>query len=87
MRGEHWRAQRPAGLRLLDQLRTRTCPTSSGWRLRRCGNGVFSYLNGQRVKSYLKRTDGEFWQILDFQFLEGGPFTEADVQRPAASSP
>ena len=41
--------------------------------------GAFSYLNGQRVKSYLKRTDGVFWQILDFKFLEGDPYTERDV--------
>ena len=37
-----------------------------------------SYLNGTRIKSYLKRTDGEFWRILDFDFLEGGPFTTGD---------
>ena len=42
--------------------------------------GVSSYLNGQRLKSYLKRTDGAFWQILDFHFLEGGPYTESDVR-------
>jgi putative ABC transport system permease protein len=41
---------------------------------------VFSYFNGQRVKSFMKRTDGAFWEILDFQFIEGGPFTEADVR-------
>jgi putative ABC transport system permease protein len=43
-------------------------------------NQVFSYVNGQRVKSWLKRTDGAFWQILDFQYLEGGPLTAADVE-------
>ena len=42
-------------------------------------NGAYSYLNGQRVKSYLKRTDGEFWQILDFDFVEGARTPNADV--------
>jgi len=42
-------------------------------------SGAYSYLNGQRVKSFLKRTDGTFWQILDFRFLEGGPYSNADV--------
>jgi putative ABC transport system permease protein len=37
-------------------------------------------LNGQRIKSFMKRTDGNFWRILDFQFIEGGPFTETDVK-------
>jgi len=39
---------------------------------------VVSYPNGQKVTSYLKRTDGDYWQVLDFAFLEGGPFSAAD---------
>ena len=60
-----------------------TCPTSSRWPSPPCKTACYSYLNGQRLKSYLKRTDGAFWQILDFQFLEGGPYTERDVARPS----
>ncbi|HKI02945.1 MAG TPA: ABC transporter permease [Thermoanaerobaculia bacterium] len=41
-----------------------------------------SFLGGKRIESGLRRTDGEFWQILDFQFLEGGPFT-AEAERNA----
>jgi putative ABC transport system permease protein len=37
-----------------------------------------SYLNGKKIESGLRRTDGELWRILDFQFLEGGPFSAAD---------
>jgi putative ABC transport system permease protein len=37
-----------------------------------------SYLDGKKIESRLRRTDGEFWQILDFEFLEGGPFAPAD---------
>jgi putative ABC transport system permease protein len=33
------------------------------------------------VKSSLKRTDAEFWQVLAFEFLEGGPYTADDVTR------
>jgi putative ABC transport system permease protein len=29
---------------------------------------VATYLNGEEVKLYLKRTDGEYWEILDFSF-------------------
>ena len=33
------------------------------------------YRNANRIDTTLKRTDGGYWQILDFQFLEGRPFT------------
>jgi putative ABC transport system permease protein len=39
---------------------------------------VVSYVDGRRIESMLKRTDGAFWQILDFDFVEGGPFTADD---------
>jgi putative ABC transport system permease protein len=37
-----------------------------------------SYVDGRRIRSHLKRADGEFWRILDFDFLEGGPYGDAD---------
>ncbi len=39
---------------------------------------VSSYKDGYEIKSQLKRTDGEFWKILEFQFIEGGPITDED---------
>ena len=39
---------------------------------------VNSYKNGQKTALYLKRTDGVFWEILDFEFLEGRAFTRED---------
>ncbi|HEV8629262.1 MAG TPA: ABC transporter permease [Thermoanaerobaculia bacterium] len=42
---------------------------------------VDSYPHGQKLTSYLKRTDGAFWQVLDFHFLEGQPFTEDDERQ------
>jgi putative ABC transport system permease protein len=44
---------------------------------------VYSYPAGQRIKSLLKRTDAEYWRVLDFRFLEGGPFTDQDVAKGA----
>lgn len=41
---------------------------------------VGAYKNGIKHVLFLKRTDGQFWQILDFDFLEGGPFTALDEQ-------
>jgi putative ABC transport system permease protein len=37
-----------------------------------------SYLRGEKVESKVKRTDGEFWQIMRFDFLEGRPLTADD---------
>ncbi len=39
---------------------------------------VTSFKNGVKHTLYLKRTDGVFWEILDFKFLEGGPITAQD---------
>lgn len=38
------------------------------------------YHEGRKIDSHLRRTDGAYWNILDFEFVEGGPFTEADNQ-------
>jgi putative ABC transport system permease protein len=40
---------------------------------------VSSYVNAQKITSWLKRTDGDYWNILQFTFLEGAPYTSRDV--------
>jgi putative ABC transport system permease protein len=37
-----------------------------------------TYVGGARVDVGLRRTDGAFWQILRFRFLQGRPFTKAE---------
>ena len=39
---------------------------------------VVSYRNGEKIPSYLKRTDGEYWEILTFHFLEGAGYSAED---------
>ena len=41
---------------------------------------TISYKGGMEIKSFLKHTDGAFWEILEADFLEGGPFTAQDVR-------
>jgi putative ABC transport system permease protein len=36
------------------------------------------YHDRRKIETHLRRTDGQYWRILDFQFLEGGPYTDAD---------
>ncbi len=50
-------------------------------------SGVFwktlSYVDGQRVESFLKYTDAEFWEILQFDFIAGRPFSHDEVDQGA----
>lgn len=36
------------------------------------------YHQGRKIETWIKRTDGAYWQILDFEFVEGGPFSQSD---------
>jgi putative ABC transport system permease protein len=40
-----------------------------------------SYTGGRKVTAYLKNTDGEFWKVYDFRFVEGRPYTVEDDRR------
>src|SRR4051812_41700323 len=37
-----------------------------------------SYWNGRKIESSLRRADSDFWKVLSFDFVEGGPFTADD---------
>jgi putative ABC transport system permease protein len=36
------------------------------------------YVGDRRIDTTLKRTDGSYWRICDFQFLEGRPYTQQE---------
>jgi putative ABC transport system permease protein len=76
--GEHFRRNGGAGFKLLDGY-MRDIPGVERMSIVSYPNGIYSYLNGTRVRSYLKRTDSEFWRIMRFDFLEGGPYTTDDL--------
>ena len=40
-----------------------------------------SYKDGVQISSYMKTTDGDFWNIFSFNFLEGSPYSIDDVKR------
>ena len=44
-------------------------------------HSVISFVEGQKIESMLKRTDGAFWRIFDFEFVEGGPFADEDEEQ------
>jgi putative ABC transport system permease protein len=38
------------------------------------------YDGPRRIEAHLRHTDGAYWRVLDFHFVEGGPYSEADNQ-------
>lgn len=45
---------------------------------------VAAYRDGRRLDLWLKQADGAYWRVLDFDFLEGGPFSEEDDEAGSA---
>jgi putative ABC transport system permease protein len=79
MIGPHMMWSSEPGYRLLDR-HMRDLPGAERMSIYSSGHTVYSYPGGTKVKSSLKRTDADFWRILRFDFLEGGPYTDQDVQ-------
>jgi len=44
---------------------------------------VLSYARGQRIESYFRYTDVNYWKILQFDFLEGRPYTQDEFDSGA----
>ena len=78
MSGERMQTKSMPGYRLLDSY-ARGLPGVERMAIFAMPRMVYSYHNGQRIRSLIKRTDAEYWRVLDFHFLEGGPFTDQDV--------
>lgn len=67
----------PAGYGFLDQY-LRGLPGAENVSIFSMLSTTVLYHEGRKIETYIKRTDGPYWEILDFEFLEGGPFTQAD---------
>jgi putative ABC transport system permease protein len=80
MTGEHSTRSGFAGYKFLDQyIRPMAeLPGVESVAVVSMPSTVISFLNGRRIESDFKRTDGEFWRVLRFEFLEGAPFTADD---------
>jgi putative ABC transport system permease protein len=78
MRGDRatWRSD--PGYLLLDRY-ARGLPGVERLSITTSPRTVYSYIGGNRVQSVLRRTDADFWRILQFDFREGAPFAADDV--------
>ncbi len=67
----------PGGYKLFHQY-FRNMPNVEMMSLSTEADLAYTYHEGEKIGSYVKRTDGEFWKIHDFSFIEGGPITVDD---------
>ena len=64
------------GLRLLLDRYARDLPGVETSRSSRTRDTVASFMEGEEDRIHLRRTDGAFWEIMEFEFHRGiGPFT------------
>lgn len=82
MRGESSSASSSAGYALLDQY-ARDLPGVEIFAITTEPRSVTAFIDGEKVEPRMRRTDGRFWEILDYAFVEGGPYTQADVDQGA----
>jgi putative ABC transport system permease protein len=76
MKGPENNQSSPPGYGFLDRYARRLAalPEVERFSIVSSRQTAVTYLGGQKIESELRRTDGEFWRIFDFEFLEGGPF-------------
>ncbi len=75
--GEGVRSQSSPGYRFLDQ-NVRDLPKVERVSIFTQSRPVKLYRDAESLEIYVRRTDGQFWRILQFDFLEGGPFSDED---------
>jgi putative ABC transport system permease protein len=67
-----------AGFKLFDSY-ARNLPGVERLSIYENDHTVHTYIGGRKISSALKHTDDEYWRILEFNFVEGGPFGTDDV--------
>lgn len=67
-----------AGYKLLDRY-VRNLPGAERFSISSNPGPAQSFVGGQKVTLQLRRTDADYWKILGFDFIEGGPFNTQDV--------
>ncbi len=75
--GENMRSTGNPGYGFLDRY-CRDLPGVERFAILSQLENVASYVDGEKIVSWRRLTDGEYWKILDFTFVEGSPFTEQD---------
>jgi putative ABC transport system permease protein len=80
MYGPHNMTGNHGGFKLFDQY-ARNLPGVERLSIFQNNLDAYSYVDGQKIQSSMKRTDAEFWQVLNFTFVEGAPYSHDDVEQ------
>jgi putative ABC transport system permease protein len=67
-----------AGFKLLDEY-ARDLPGVEAFSVATQAENVAAYVDGEKVQPRMRRTDAVLWEILDYVFVEGAPYTHDDV--------
>jgi putative ABC transport system permease protein len=76
---EHYQMSGPPSYYFLNRY-IRTLQTPEKVSINSVFHPVNSYVNNQKLALDLKYTDKEFWEILNFNFLEGKPYGQQEVE-------
>lgn len=79
--GNGW-SNSPVSAGFIDKY-VRTLKTPEQVALTSMTENATAFTPTQRLKIDLRYTDGAFWQVMDFVFLDGRPFTTAEVGQAA----
>ena len=60
---------------------TRTLKTAERVTIGSIANKSSVYVGSQKIDLHIKFTDADFWQVMDFTFLEGKPYNEQNIAR------
>jgi putative ABC transport system permease protein len=74
----YFRISAPGYVLLKHYLKLHTLPRIEAASIYSSNSSVDLLFHGRAVKVSRKRTDGDYWKIFDFRFLEGRPLTEDD---------
>ena len=80
LKGPSWSSSSNPGYGLLDQY-ARDLPGVKTFAMTSNHRGVSAFVNGEKVRPELRRTDAAYWEILDFEFVEGAPYNTRDVEQ------
>jgi len=73
--GREWSSN--TGYKFLDRF-ARNLPGAEAMTIHSGASRVVAFTNGKKLEIMIKYTDGTFWNVMDFQFVEGGPYREED---------
>lgn len=80
--GEHSSSQSAASYSLFDR-HARNLPGAERLSIFSTTQSAETFVGGQKVTLYLKHTDADFFEILQYTFLEGAPYSAAEVRDAA----